>query len=143
MTFSEFGRRPEENGDAGTDHGAAGPMLLIGDRVRGGLHGTQPSLNDLDNNDDLRTHVDFRAVRFPGLISAATLPAGGTSDYASEMIHAVASGEAYACFVRSETRIPFMAMPDASAALLKLAAAPRERLRRTAYNAAAFSATAA
>jgi uncharacterized protein (DUF1501 family) len=62
MTFSEFGRRPEENGDAGTDHGAAGPMLLIGDRVRGGLHGTQPSLNDLDNNDDLRTHVDFRAV---------------------------------------------------------------------------------
>src|SRR5262249_43687854 len=57
-------------------------------------------------------HVDFRAVRFPGLISATTTPAGGTSDYASEMIHAAAKGEAYDCFVRPDTTIPFMAMPD-------------------------------
>ncbi len=62
---------------------------------------------------DSTPHVDFRAVRFPGLISAATQPAGGTSDYASEMIHAAAKGEPYACFVRPDTRIPFMAMPDA------------------------------
>jgi nucleoside-diphosphate-sugar epimerase len=92
---------------------------------------------------DSTPHVDFRAARFPGLISAATQPAGGTSDYASEMIHAVASGTPYACFVRPDTRIPFMAMPDASEALLKLAAAPRERLRRTAYNVTAFSVSAA
>ena len=56
--------------------------------------------------------VDFRCVRFPGLISAITVPSGGTSDYAPEMIHAAAQGEAYACFVRPDTRIPFMAMPD-------------------------------
>ncbi len=55
---------------------------------------------------DSTPHVDFRAVRFPGLISAATQPAGGTSDYASEMIHAAAKGEPYACFVRPDTRIP-------------------------------------
>ncbi len=56
--------------------------------------------------------VDFRCLRFPGLISAMTVPAGGTSDYAPEMIHAAAKGEPYACFVRPDTRIPFMAMPD-------------------------------
>ncbi len=86
--------------------------------------------------------VDFRAVRFPGLISAVTLPSGGTSDYASEMIHAAARGEHYACFVRPDTRIPFMAMPDGVDALLQLASAPRQRLTRTAYNVAAFSPSA-
>jgi threonine 3-dehydrogenase len=86
--------------------------------------------------------VDFRAVRFPGLISAVTLPSGGTSDFAPEMIHAAAKGEPYASFVRPDTRIPFMAMPDAVDALLKLAAAPRRSLTRTAYNVAAFSGSA-
>ncbi len=86
--------------------------------------------------------VDFRAIRFPGLISATTLPAGGTSDYAPEMVHAAARGEPYACFVRPDTRIPFLAMPDAVAALIALSRAPRERLTRTAYNAGGFSATA-
>jgi nucleoside-diphosphate-sugar epimerase len=86
--------------------------------------------------------VDFRSVRFPGLISAVTTPAGGTSDYAPEMIHAAARGEPYTCFVRPDTRIPFMAMPDAISALLDLARAPRESLTRTAYNLTAFSPTA-
>ena len=58
------------------------------------------------------------------------------------MIHAAARGEPYACFVRPDTRIPFMAMPDAIDALLALAAAPRERLTRTAYNLTAFNPTA-
>jgi nucleoside-diphosphate-sugar epimerase len=86
--------------------------------------------------------VDFRCVRFPGLISAATVPSGGTSDYAPEMIHAAAKGEAYGCFVRPDTRIPFMAMPDGVDALLRLAAAPRARLTRTAYNVSAFNPSA-
>jgi threonine 3-dehydrogenase len=86
--------------------------------------------------------VDFRCVRFPGLISAMTVPSGGTSDYAPEMIHAAARGERYDCFVRPDTRIPFMAMPDAIEALLRLAAAPRDSLTRTAYNLTAFSPTA-
>jgi nucleoside-diphosphate-sugar epimerase len=86
--------------------------------------------------------VDFRCVRFPGLISAITVPSGGTSDYAPEMIHAAAKGESYACFVRPDTRIPFMTMPDGVEALLTLAAAPAESLSRTAYNVAAFNPSA-
>ncbi len=86
--------------------------------------------------------VDFRAVRFPGLISAATVPSGGTSDYAPEMIHAAAKGEAYACFVRPDTRIPFMAMPDGVDALLALAQAPRDRVQHLVYNVGAFAPTA-
>jgi threonine 3-dehydrogenase len=91
---------------------------------------------------DVIPRVDFRCVRFPGLISAITVPAGGTSDYAPEMIHAAAKGEAYDCFVRPDTTIPFMAMPDGIDALLTLAAAPRERLTRTAYNVTAFNPSA-
>jgi len=91
---------------------------------------------------DATPRVDFRAVRFPGLISATTMPSGGTSDFASEMIHAAARGEPYECFVRPDTTIPFMAMPDASAALMRLAGVPRERLSRTTYNVGAFSRSA-
>jgi threonine 3-dehydrogenase len=86
--------------------------------------------------------VNFRSLRFPGLISAETTPAGGTSDFAPEMIHAAARGEPYGCFVRPDTRIPLMAMPDAIDALVQLASVPRERLTRSAYNVTAFSPTA-
>ncbi len=86
--------------------------------------------------------VDFRSVRFPGLISAQTVPSGGTSDYAPEMMHAAAKGAPYACFVRPDTRIPFMAMPDGVEALLQLASVPTERLTQTAYNVRAFNPSA-
>lgn len=92
--------------------------------------------------DSMAGRVDFRAVRFPGLISAMTVPSGGTSDYAPEMIHAAAKGEAYACFVRPDARIPFMAMPDGVNALLQLAAAPKASLTQTAYNLGAFAPSA-
>jgi nucleoside-diphosphate-sugar epimerase len=92
---------------------------------------------------DVARRVDFRAVRFPGLISAVTTPSGGTSDYAPEMIHAAVRGERYECFVRPETTIPFMAMPDAVDALLALAEAPRAALTRTEYNLRAFNPSAA
>jgi len=91
----------------------------------------------------LSGRVDFRCLRFPGLISAVTAPSGGTSDYAPEMLHAAAQGEPYRCFVRPDTRIPFMAMPDAVEAVLKLAAAPRQRLSRSVYNVGAFNPSAA
>ena len=87
--------------------------------------------------------VDFRGIRFPGLISAFTLPSGGTSDYGPEMLHAAARGEPYACFVRQDTCIPFMAMPDAVNALINLAAAPSSALSRRVYNVTSFSLTAA
>ena len=87
--------------------------------------------------------VDFRCVRFPGLISAVTLPTGGTSDFAPEMLHHAAKGETYNCFVREDTRIPFMAMPDGVSALLRLEAAPREKLSTQVYNVGSFSPSAA
>src|SRR3954464_5444582 len=92
---------------------------------------------------DAIARVDFRCVRFPGLISALTLPSGGTSDYAPEMIHAAARGESYDCFVRPDTTSPFMAMPDGVDALLALAAAPRARLTRSACILSAFNPSAA
>lgn len=78
--------------------------------------------------------LDFRAVRLPGLISSDTLPQGGTSDWAPEMIHAAARGEPYACFVRPEARLPFCAMPDAVEGVLRLALREKTKLTRTAYN---------
>ena len=61
MTFSEFGRRPSENDSRGTDHGTAAPLFVMGSRVKGGLHGTAPSLK-LQKNQDLTFSTDFRQV---------------------------------------------------------------------------------
>jgi nucleoside-diphosphate-sugar epimerase len=86
---------------------------------------------------------DFRAVRLPGLISADTLPQGGTSDWAPELIHAAARGEPYACFVKPEARLPFCAMPDAVDGILRLALRGKRSLTRTAYNLGGSSLSAA
>ena len=61
-TWSEFGRRPNENASAGTDHGTAAPVFLIGDPVKGGLYGTTPNVSKLDALGNLSFSVDFRAV---------------------------------------------------------------------------------
>ncbi len=61
-TWTEFGRRPEENASAGTDHGTAAPVLLIGDPVRAGIYGTPPDLKHLDDDGNLKHTVDFRSV---------------------------------------------------------------------------------
>ena len=61
MVYSEFGRRVKANGSDGTDHGTAGPMFLIGDRVQGGMYGDQPSLTKLIDG-DLAVTTDFRDV---------------------------------------------------------------------------------
>jgi uncharacterized protein (DUF1501 family) len=77
LTFSEFGRTVKENGSAGTDHGTAGPVLLAGPAVRGGLVGATPSLVDLDPADgDLRRSLDFRRVYATVLEGWLGLPAG-------------------------------------------------------------------
>ena len=92
--------------------------------------------------DSLRRGIDFRCIRFPGLISAVTLPSGGTTDYAPEMIHAAASGRSYGCFVAPGTCLPFAVMPDAINALLQLEGTPREKLHQTEYNISSFSMSA-
>ena len=61
MTFSEFGRRVQENASGGTDHGVAGPMFVMGGKVKAGLYGKYPDLTDLDHG-DLKHNVDFRSV---------------------------------------------------------------------------------
>lgn len=86
--------------------------------------------------------LDFRSVRFPGLISAFTVPSGGTTDFGPEMLHAAAQGTPYACFVREDTVLPFMAMPDAVTALLDLAAVSQDQLRHRVYNVTSFSLSA-
>jgi nucleoside-diphosphate-sugar epimerase len=86
--------------------------------------------------------IDFRCLRFPGLISAVTVPMGGTSDYGPEMLHHAAKGDPYACFVQPTAQLPFMAMPDAVKALIDLEAAQLEKLTRQVYNVTSFSLTA-
>jgi uncharacterized protein (DUF1501 family) len=61
LVYSEFGRRVHANGSDGTDHGTAGPVFVLGDRVNGGLYGEQPSLTDLADG-DLKATTDFRDV---------------------------------------------------------------------------------
>ena len=61
MTFSEFGRRPYENGSKGTDHGAAAPMFLVGGKVKAGAVGKHPSLTD-HSMGNLKHTLDFRQV---------------------------------------------------------------------------------
>ncbi len=84
--------------------------------------------------------LDFRALRFPGLISAETIPSGGTTDYGPEMLHFAAEGKSYRCFVRPDTVIPFLAMPDAIRALRELARAPS--LPERVYNVTGFNPSA-
>ena len=79
MTWSEFGRRVEENGSLGTDHGTAAPMFILGNPVNKGIYGEPPSLSSLDENGNLKYTVDFRSVyatvldRWMGASSKAVL----------------------------------------------------------------------
>lgn len=85
--------------------------------------------------------LDFRGVRFPGLINAG-IPGGGTSDYALFMyVDGIRNGR-YESFCRPDSKIPFMYMPDAIRAMLELMDAPKETLGRSMYNIAAMSPTA-
>jgi uncharacterized protein (DUF1501 family) len=67
MIYSEFGRRVASNASDGTDHGTSAPVLLIGNGVKGGLYGEQPSLKHLDPNGNLEVTTDFRSV-YGGLL---------------------------------------------------------------------------
>ena len=90
-----------------------------------------------DKIDDL----DFRSIRFSGIISADTLPHGGTSDYAPEMIHCAVQNKNYTCFVRSDSCIPFMVMPDAINSIISLMNTEKNKLTKNVYHIQAFSPT--
>ncbi|MFH0881630.1 MAG: L-threonine 3-dehydrogenase [bacterium] len=84
--------------------------------------------------------LDVRGVRYPGLISWKTPPGGGTTDYAVEIFHEAIKSGRYSCFVKPETTLPMMYMPDALRALVDLAEADGSRLRyHNSYNLASFS----
>ncbi|MCS7161393.1 MAG: DUF1501 domain-containing protein [Gemmatales bacterium] len=79
MTFSEFGRRAQENGSRGTDHGSAAPMFLVGGRVRAGVLGAHPSLEKLEFG-NLKHHTDFRQVYAAVLEKWLGIPSVGILD---------------------------------------------------------------
>ena len=84
--------------------------------------------------------VDVRSLRYPGLISYKSAPGGGTTDYAVEIYHEALSDQHYTSFLKKDTYLPMMYMPDAIRATIELMEAPRERIKtRTSYNLSAMS----
>lgn len=84
--------------------------------------------------------VDVRSLRYPGLISYKSAPGGGTTDYAVEIYHDALEVKHYDCFLREDTYLPMMYMPDAIRGTIELMEAPAEKIQtRTSYNIAAMS----
>ena len=87
--------------------------------------------------------VDIRGVRYPGIISSETLPGGGTTDYAVDIFYKAVEDGSYTCFVKEDTKLPMMYMPDCIKATIDLAEADKETLiHNCEYNLAALSFTA-
>jgi len=78
--------------------------------------------------------VDTRSIRFPGIISNQAVPGGGTTDYSVEMYYAAVKNKPYTCFVREDTVLPMMYMPDAIKALMDLAVIDASRLKHRVFN---------
>ncbi len=86
--------------------------------------------------------LDSRGLRYPGIISSETLPGGGTTDYAVAIYYEAVKNRHYTCFVREDTRLPMMYMPDCLKATMDLMAAPFETLKRhNDYNVGSMSFT--
>ena len=87
-----------------------------------------------------RYGVDVRSLRYPGLISYKSSPGGGTTDYAVEIFHAAKEKQKYTSFLREDTHLPMMYMPDAIRATIELMEAPSEKIKvRTSYNLSGMS----
>ena len=87
-----------------------------------------------------RYGVDVRSLRYPGLISYKSEPGGGTTDYAVEIFHEAVEEKKYTCFLKEDTYLPMMYMPDAIRATIELMEAPAEKISiRTSYNLSGMS----
>lgn len=82
----------------------------------------------------LKYGLNVRALRYPGIISSQTEPGGGTTDYAVELFKYAASGKPYVCYIEMNTPLPFMYMPDAIEAIIRLSLAEENNLNRRVYN---------
>lgn len=91
-----------------------------------------------------RYGLDVRSLRYPGIIGYQTLPGGGTTDYAVDIYHHAVRGESFECFLRADTALPMLYMPDAIHGTIQLMEAPSNRISvRTSYNLAGMSFTPA
>ena len=87
-----------------------------------------------------RWGVDVRSIRYPGLISYATKPGGGTTDYAIEIFHDAIAKGSYTCFLKADTSLPMLYMPDAIKATIDITECPSDKVKiRSSYNLAGFS----
>lgn len=92
----------------------------------------------------MKYDVDVRGVRYPGIISSEAMPGGGTTDYAVEIFYHALKEKRYTCYLRPDTMLPMMYMPDALKAAITLMNAPRSKLTvLVGYNVTAFSFTPA
>ena len=95
-----------------------------------------------DQLSDNKYFIDFRSLRFPGLISASTIPSGGTSDFIPEMWHSIKNENSYECFVNEKSRLPFLAMPDAIKAINQMMSSKSEKIQSRIYNVTSFNPSA-
>ena len=121
------------------EHEALNPMTIYGCNKlyaeKLGLYYSQYYDQLSENN----TFIDFRSIRFPGLISSTTTPSGGTSDFIPEMWHGIRNTNKYECFVNQDTSLPFLAMPDAINGIIKQMNEELVNIKSKIYNVTAFS----
>jgi nucleoside-diphosphate-sugar epimerase len=103
------------------------------------LHARQVYLENLGAYYATRYGLDFRSIRYPGIISSEALPGGGTTDYAVEIYHKALAEGKYKCFLKPDAVLPMLHMRDCLKATLALIEADADRLTETTYNVAGLS----